>query len=89
MSKRATGIVFICIAAFLYGVRYLSAAIFGSNLPSWNKQMFQEMLESVGNGPLVLSVIALVIGVVYLLFAEFGTDMSMKIKENWNAVDKD
>jgi len=70
MSRRAAGMVFISIAAFLYGVKYLSAAIFGSSAPSWNEDLFEGLLDYVGNGPIVLSVISLLIGIIYLIFAE-------------------
>jgi len=103
MGRRATGNVFIGIAAFLYGVKYLSAAIFGSNAPSWNEVFFERLLAYVGNGPIVLSIISLIIGIFYLIFAEFegkknerGSEGNQgskeegivnKIKENWNRVD--
>ncbi|UVI29369.1 hypothetical protein [Paenibacillus spongiae] len=91
MHKRTAGIVFIAIAAFLYGIRYLSAAIFGSNVSSWDADLFRQMLAYVGKGPLVLSVLSLLIGILYLLFAEFGEPAKKtskplrdKIRENWH-----
>jgi len=71
MGRRTAGVVFIGIAAFLYGVKYLSAAIFGSNVSSWNGDLFERLLDYVGNGPIVWSVISLVIGIFYLIYAEF------------------
>jgi len=70
MSKRLTGVTFISIAAFLYGIRYLSASVFGSNVSSWNEQLFQAMLNSVGKTPLYISILALIVGIGYLLWAE-------------------
>lgn len=32
MSRRGVGVSLIAIAAFLYGMRYLSAAVFGSGV---------------------------------------------------------
>ncbi|MCQ6563755.1 hypothetical protein [Paenibacillus mendelii] len=91
MNKRTTGVVFICIAAFLYGIRYLSAAIFASNVSSWNANLFRDMLGYVGKGPLILSILSLVVGIIYILIAEFGQSMkgassplTDKIRENWN-----
>lgn len=70
MSKRAAGIGLIAISAFLYGIRYLSAGVFGSNLQSWSPGLFNAMLNSVGNGPTTASIIALIGGVIYLVWAE-------------------
>ncbi|MCM3626156.1 hypothetical protein M3194_02090 [Paenibacillus glycanilyticus] len=87
MQRRTVGVILLCISAFLYGIRYLSAAIFGSGVTSWNRQLFDEMLESVGNGPLIMSLIALIAGVGYLIFAEVEISIAKdikKIKDNWN-----
>lgn len=70
MSKRAAGIGLIAISAFLYGIRYISASLFGSNVQTWNEELFKALLESVGNGPVILSIIALVMGFAYLIWAE-------------------
>lgn len=70
MNRRTTGIFLLMISAFLYGVRYLSAAIFGSNVSSWNSDLFNAMLNYVGNGPKNLSIIALIVGLIYLIWAE-------------------
>ncbi len=70
MSKRAAGVVFIFVAAFLYAVRILAAAIYGSNMVSWSAENFMALLQYVGNGPIILAVIALVVGVSYLIWAE-------------------
>lgn len=89
MQRRTVGVILLCISAFLYGVRYISAAIFGSGVTSWNSQLFNEMLEYVGVGPLIMSWIALIAGIGYLIFAEFKFESTFakkikKIKDNWN-----
>jgi len=90
MQRRTVGVVLLCISAFLYGVRYISAAIFGSGVPSWNSQLFKEMLDYVGNGPLIMSLIALIAGIGYLIFAELKFESTTitkeikRIKDNWN-----
>ncbi|EKP0369321.1 hypothetical protein P0D19_003056, partial [Listeria innocua] len=48
MNKRGTGVTFIAIAAFLFSAKYISAAIFGSNLASHNRELFLAMLEYIG-----------------------------------------
>jgi len=92
MQRRTVGILFICIAAFLYGIRYLSAAIFGSNVSSWNGSLFEEMLNYIGIGPTIFSLLSLIVGIMYLIIAEFSHSLkgSLKqIKRNWDEFDKE
>jgi len=70
MNKRAAGISLIAISAFLYSVRYISAAIWGSGTNTWNSDLFNTFLNSVGQAPLYLSWIALAAGIIYLYHAE-------------------
>jgi len=70
MSRRTTGNALLVIAALLYSMRYLSAAIFGSGVASWNKQIFNSMLSSVGSELVTLSTIALIAGILFLVWAE-------------------
>lgn len=84
MHKRTLGLTFICIAAFLYSVRYICAAIWLTNRSTWGPDVFEETLKNIGNGPLVLSIIAFIIGILYLVIAEFG----IKIKNNAEEIKK-
>ena len=70
MNKRAAGVVFICVAAFLYASRYIVAAIYMSGVLSWDAELFSNGLEYVGSSLLILSIISLVVGCIYLFFAE-------------------
>jgi len=70
MNKRGAGVSFCFIAAFLFSVKYISAAIFGSGVSSWSHELFHHMLDYVGNAPVILSVISLGIGIIYLVMAE-------------------
>jgi hypothetical protein len=72
MNRRAAGVVFIAIAAFLFASRYIAAAIFGSNLASWSRELFEAMLINVGDAPTQLAAISLAIGIVYLVWAELA-----------------
>jgi len=54
-------------------MRYLSAAIFGSGVASWNKQIFNSMLSSVGSELVTLSTISLIAGIAFLVWAELET----------------
>ncbi len=70
MNKRGTGAIFCLIAAILYAARYLAAAIFMSGMSSWNSNLFENGLEYVGSSLLTLSVVSLIIGIAYLIWAE-------------------
>lgn len=70
MNKRGTGFGFCFIAAMLFLGRYLTAAIFGSGINSWNSKLFDAMLQYVGTDLFFISLIALIVGVIYLVRAE-------------------
>jgi hypothetical protein len=70
MSRRAAGVYLIGCAVLLQAARYVSAAVFGSNVSSWNADLFQAMLQYVGSGLKVWSLVLLIVGIVYLLWAE-------------------
>jgi hypothetical protein len=71
MNKRGTGVMFIAIAAFLFSVKYLSAAIFGSGVASWDSELFNAMLSSVGTPLSICSILALIIGIAYIAWGEY------------------
>jgi len=73
MSIRTTGTLLILVAAILYSPRYLTAAIFGSSLQNWSTDLFNAMLRYVGQGLVVWSLVALVGGLAYLVWAELET----------------
>ena len=68
MNNKGVGAIFCLIAAFLMGVRYLSAAIFMSNVVSWDSALFRAGLTYVGPALPTAAIIALVVGVVFLAF---------------------
>lgn len=72
MGKRFVGGIFILSAALLFIARYIAAAIFMSGVSSWSAELFSVGLEYIGAPLLVLSVISFLIGVFYLLWAEFS-----------------
>lgn len=69
MNKRGAGVAFCAIAALLYIARYITAAIFGSGVSSWDADLFNAMLKYIGPGLLIMSIISLVVGVIYLILA--------------------
>lgn len=70
MSKRGVGFGFCAVAAFLFATRYLTAAVYGSNMQGWSSENYNALLEYVGPLPWLLAGVALVIGVAYLAWAE-------------------
>lgn len=70
MSRRTISAVLLAISALLYATRYLAAAIFGSAMSSHNAELFEAMLQYTGQGLVTWSRIALVAGVIYLVWAE-------------------
>jgi hypothetical protein len=81
MNRRGTGIIFIVISAFLISIKYLSAAIFGSGVSSWSVNLFQAMLNYVGDTLSNFSVLALILGIAYIVWGEIDAYISSK-KEN-------
>ena len=62
----------------LYAARYLAAAIFGSGMQGWSAENFQALLQYIGIDLLILSEVALVFGIIYLLWAELKQIRSEK-----------
>ena len=71
MNKRGAGVLFCLIAAILFSARYISAAIFMSGVVSWSKDLFLSSLEYIGYPLLSLSTLSLIVGVAYLIWAEW------------------
>lgn len=72
MSRRVTGVLFIAIAAFLYAARFVAAAIWGAGVTNWNTQLFSNMYDYIGNGLTIWSILALLVGAGYLIWAEIS-----------------
>ncbi len=70
MSRRAAGVAFCGIAAFLFSTRYLAAAIFFPDTGEWNREIFGRFLSYTDPLPWFLSGIALLVGLAYLIWAE-------------------
>lgn len=71
MNKRGAGVVFILISAILLSSKYISAAIFGSGVTSWDKDLYQHMLSYIGTPLNTVSIISLLIGIAYICWAEY------------------
>jgi hypothetical protein len=82
MSRRTTGTFLIGISAILYATRYLTAAIFGSGMMGWNQENFRALLYYVGTDLVIWGMVALVFGVVYILWAEIDAFRISKKEPN-------
>lgn len=74
MNKRGTGVSFCAIGALLIVCRYIAAAIFGSNVSSWDAGLFNAMLEYVGTPLKTLGIVSIIIGLAYLIWAELSKE---------------
>ncbi|MFC5603169.1 hypothetical protein [Sporosarcina koreensis] len=81
MAKRGAGIAFIAISALLLSVKYISAAIFGSGVASWDEGLFNAMLSYVGNTLNIFSLLSLLVGILYIAWGEYD---ELKRKEKTN-----
>ena len=72
MSRRGAGMGFIGISSFLFAAKFITAAIFGSGVASWNSDLFASMLNYVDQGLSIASIIALIVGILYLIWAEIS-----------------
>ncbi len=72
MNKRAAGVAFCGIAAFLFIMRYLVAALF--EIPSSIGTLFPLKEEIASPTPVVLSILSLLIGIGYLVWAEIAKE---------------
>ena len=70
MNRRITGAIFCLIAGLLFAARYIAAAVFMSNVSSWDSDLFAAGLEHQGPALLILSIISLIAGIIYLVWAE-------------------
>ena len=68
MNNKGVGAVFCLIAALLMAAKYLAAAIFMSGLSSWSGELFRSGLAHVGSPLSAAAVIALVLGIAFLVW---------------------
>ena len=80
MNNKGIGAVFCLIAAILMSARYISAAVFMSNVNSWDSTLFQPGLRYIGPTLKITSIISLVAGVVFLGFGIYQDVKSQKEK---------
>ncbi len=74
MSRRGLGFGFCAIAAFLYAINYLAAVLFMPNITAWRNPpgRLGTAYVAVGDQPLTIAIVALIIGLVLIACAEIG-----------------
>lgn len=72
MSRRGFGLGFCVIAAFLYAVNYIAAVMWLPQVTAYatDKGRLGTAYDEVGHGLTILAVVALCVGVVYVVWGE-------------------
>jgi hypothetical protein len=78
--RRVIGAIFCCIAAILYAVNYLAAVIYMPHIGNFSTPpgRLGTAYKIVGRTPELLAIIALAVGIVYLVIGELNQIRSQK-----------
>ena len=71
MTRQLVGAVFLAVAAILYAARHVGAMVLVANKTGDLGEAYRSALRVGGAELLTLSVIALVVGLAYLLWGEY------------------
>ncbi len=71
MTRQLVGSVFLAVAAILYAARHVGAMVYIANKTGDMNEAYGSALRVGGAELLTLSVIALVVGLAYLLWGEY------------------
>lgn len=66
MNNKGVGVIFCLISAILVSEKYISAAMFMSNVTSWDATLFKSGLEYVGPFLSIEAILAMIIGILFL-----------------------
>lgn len=66
MNNKGVGVTFCLISAILVSAKYISAAMFISNLATQDASLFKNGLEYVGPFLSIEAIIAMIIGILFL-----------------------
>lgn len=66
MNNKGVCVTFCLISAILISAKYISASMFMSNVTSWDASLFHSGLEYVGTFLSRASIVALIIGLLFL-----------------------
>ena len=71
MTRQLVGAVFLAVAAILYAARHVGAMVYIANKTGNMEEAYRFALRVGGAKLLTLSVMALVVGLAYLLWGEY------------------
>lgn len=66
MNNKGVGVIFCLISVILVSAKYISAAMFMSNIATKDSSLFKKGLEYVGPFLSIEAIIAMVIGILFL-----------------------
>ena len=66
MNNKGVGVIFCLISVILVSAKYISAAMFMSNIAPKDASLFKKGLEYVGPFLSIEAIIAMVIGILFL-----------------------
>ena len=66
MNNKGVGAVFCLMASILVSARYIAAAVFMSNVSSWDSSLFNEGLNNVGAPLKIAAIASLIVGIGFL-----------------------
>lgn len=66
MNNKGVGVIFCLISVILVSAKYISAAMFMSNIAAKDASLFKKGLEYVGPFLSIEAIIAMVIGILFL-----------------------
>lgn len=66
MNNKGVGVIFCLISAILVSAKYISTAMFMSNVTSWDATLFKSGLEYVGPFLSIEAILAMIIGILFL-----------------------
>ncbi|QDX93989.1 hypothetical protein JNUCC42_06880 [Brevibacterium sp. JNUCC-42] len=71
MNRRAAGVYFCAIGAFLIAVQFLTSAIYSLS-DKWGEFPFEKIMVFVGSIPLYLGYFFIAFGLLYILWNELS-----------------
>ena len=78
MTRQLVGTVLLVVAAILHAARHLGAMVFVANKTGDMGEAYSSALRAGGSELITLSVIALLVGLVYLLWGEYESRASRR-----------
>lgn len=81
MAHRITGLTFIFIAAMLFCGRYITAALLSDN-PGGHDWFAHTLNDTIGHGYTAWNVLALLVGIGYLIYAEMANHEQKTTQES-------